>query len=117
MRDEVARDLEALLHAARKRLRRVVNAIFVDLDTAEPVERGIADIAVMPRAHSHEPLADVAAGRNAHAQTLARILVHEAPVGAHEEAPLGFVQVAARHAQHAIAHANSRHDPRARRLS
>jgi hypothetical protein len=42
------------------------------------------------RAHGHQPLADVGACAHTHAQSLARILVHEAPFGAREQAAARF---------------------------
>src|SRR3954447_12625435 len=55
---------------------------------------------VAPLAHRHQPLADVAAGRDAEAQPVARVLVHEAPLGAVEPtaARLGERQ----HVDHAL---------------
>ena len=53
----------------------------------------------MAVADRHQPLADIGAGRDRHAQPVGRVLVDEAPVGAHQEAPLGLahaVEVAAR---------------------
>ncbi len=38
----------------------------------------------------HQPLADVAAGRDIHAQAERGVLMHEAPVGAHQRATLRF---------------------------
>ena len=93
MGHEIAGDLQALAHAARKRGRLVVDAVLVDLDAAEPVGRCVADAAVMPLADRHQPLADVRAGRDAHAQPVDRVLVDEAPVGAHQEAPLGLAEI------------------------
>ena len=42
----------------------------------------------MARADRHQPLADIAAGRDAHAQAVAGILAHEPPIGAEQEAAL-----------------------------
>ena len=84
--DEIAGDLQALTHAAREGARLVVDAIGFDLDPPEPVDRSGADAAVMPVADRHQPLADIGAGRDAHAQAIGRVLVDEAPVGAHQEA-------------------------------
>jgi hypothetical protein len=36
----------------------------------------------MARAHGHHPFADIAAGGDRHAQPVARVLMHEGPVGA-----------------------------------
>ena len=44
----------------------------------------------MARADSHEPFAHIAAGRDAHAQPVARILVDEGPVGARKHTAFGF---------------------------
>ena len=46
--------------------------------------------AVVAVAERHQPLADVAAGGDVHAQAARGVLVHEAPIGAHQGAPLGF---------------------------
>ena len=40
----------------------------------------------------HQPLADIAARRNIHAQSVARILVDDAPFGPHHRAARGFGQ-------------------------
>ena len=63
--DEVAGDLQALAHAAGEGARLVVDAVGVDLDAAEPVERRGADAAVVAVADRHQPLADIGAGRDA----------------------------------------------------
>jgi hypothetical protein len=47
--------------------------------------RGSAVVALADR---HQPLADIGAGADVHAQAVARVLMHEAPVGAREHAPL-----------------------------
>jgi hypothetical protein len=47
----------------------------------------------VPVPDGHQPLADVGAGRHRHAQAVGRVLVDEAPVGAHQEAPLGLAHV------------------------
>ena len=62
----------------------------VDLDARQPVDRGGADLAVVAVADRHQPLADIGAGRDRHAQAVGRVLVDEAPVGAHQEAALGL---------------------------
>ncbi len=82
-RHQIARDLQALAHAARKGGRRIVDAVGGDLDAPQPFERVLANAPVVALADRHQPLADVAAGRNAHAQAARRVLVDEAPVGAH----------------------------------
>ena len=87
---QVARDLQPLLHAARKGRRAVVDPVGGDLDPAQPVGRRVADRAVVPRAHGHQPLAHIAAGGDPHPQPVARVLVHEGPVGARQPAPLGL---------------------------
>jgi hypothetical protein len=111
--DEVAGDLQALAHAAGEGARLVVDAVGADLDAAEPVARRLADIAVVALANGHQSLADICAGRNRHAQAIRRVLVHEAPVRAHEEAALGLAH-AGKIAHPAVAHpvldgAGSRH--------
>ncbi len=107
MRHEIARDLKALAHAARELRRLVVDAGCVDLDALQPALRGFADTTVVTVAHAHQALANVTAGGNAHAQAIARILMHEAPIGAGEEAPFGFreiEQVFRGTIAHAVAH-------------
>ena len=49
-----------------------------------------AQVAVVALAQAHQALADVGAGRDVHAQAVGRLLVHEAPVGAGEQALLGL---------------------------
>jgi hypothetical protein len=83
--DEIARDLQPLAHAAGKGARLIVYAVNTDFDPAEPVGRGFADIAVMALADGHQPLADIGARGYAHPQPVGGILVHEAPVGAHQK--------------------------------
>ena len=70
----------------------------------EPVDRGRADVAVVAVADRHQPLADIGAGRDRHAQAVGRVLVDEAPVGAHQEAALGLAQLV-EVAEVAVAHA------------
>ncbi len=69
----------------------------------------------MPVANCHQPLADVCTGRNRHSQPVCRVLMHEAPVGAHQETPFGLthmVEIAHRAVAHAIFHAACRwHQP------
>ncbi len=83
--DQVARDLETLAHAAGKRARLIVDAVFLDLDALQPVRRGLADASVVALPHRHQPLSHIGAGRHRHAQPVRRVLVHEAPVRAHQE--------------------------------
>ena len=47
----------------------------------------------MAVAQRHQPLADIAARRDVHAQAARGVLMHEAPVGAHQRAPLRFREV------------------------
>ena len=51
----------------------------------------------MPRALRHQPLADIAAGGDAHAERVARVLVDEAPVGTMQRA-----QLRRRHGMHIV---------------
>ncbi|MCY1557848.1 hypothetical protein D9M68_947330 [compost metagenome] len=44
----------------------------------------------MAHALCHQPFADIGAGRYAHAQAIAGILLDEAPLGAQQRAPLRF---------------------------
>ena len=62
----------------------------IDLDALQPGRGGIADAAVVIPAHRHQPLADIGAGRDRHPQALRGVLMHIAPVGAEQKAPLGF---------------------------
>src|SRR5262249_58606320 len=87
---QAARDLEALLHAAREGAGQVVDALARDLDLREPVEGLVANLTVMPCSHGHDPLADVGAGAHGHAQAVPRILLHERPVRAGEPASGGL---------------------------
>ena len=88
--DEVARDLQALAHAAGVGAGTVVEAVDVDLDPRHPVGGLAADLAVVASAHRHQPLADVGAGADAHAQSFAGILVHEAPFGPRQQPAAGL---------------------------
>jgi hypothetical protein len=114
--DQIARDLQPLAHAAGEGARLVVDPVLIDLDPAEPVDRGSADIAVMPVPDRHQPLADIGAGRDRHPQAVDRVLVHEAPVGAHQITPLGLrhlVDVAACTIAHPVVNrAAGRRQPR-----
>ena len=85
----------------------------VDLDALEPGRRGVANAAIVIPADRHQPLADIGAGRDRHAQALRGVLMHIAPVGAEQETPLGFAQ-RIEIAQHAVAHAIG-HTARGRR--
>ncbi len=65
----------------------------------------------MARPDAHEPLTDVGAGRDVHAQALARILAHEASVGPHQQPLFGLAEI--RQASqapvpHAVSHGNAR---------
>ena len=44
----------------------------------------------MPFTHRHQALAHIGASRYPHAQAFARILMHKAPIGAHEKAQFRF---------------------------
>ena len=44
----------------------------------------------MPLTHGHQALADIGSRRHIHAQTVGGVLVHKAPVGARQQAALGF---------------------------
>ncbi len=88
--DQVAGDLQALLHATGEGARQVVDTRRVDLHLAQPVEPGGAQLAVVTHALGHQPLADIGAGRHRHAQAVTRVLLDEAPLGAQQRAPLGL---------------------------
>src|SRR4029077_8918685 len=90
--DEVARDLQPLTHAAGISVRRLVDPPGVDLDAGEPIARGAADAAVVAPADRHQPLADIGARGHRHAQAHSWILMHVAPVGAKQEAPLRLAE-------------------------
>ncbi|KJR29145.1 hypothetical protein UF31_20855, partial [Vibrio parahaemolyticus] len=66
-RDQVAGDLQALLHAAGKGSRQVVDAQRIDLHLFQPVQPGLAQPTVVAHALGHQPFADVGAGGHAHA--------------------------------------------------
>ena len=76
-----SRDLQPLQHAAREGARHVINAVGVDLNLGQPVDRLLANVAVVSGALRHEPFADIATGSDIHAQVLPRVLMHEPPVG------------------------------------
>ena len=69
----------------------------------------------MAVADRHQPLADIGAGRDRHAQAVGGVLVDEAPVGAHQEAALRLahaVEIAKRAVAHAVGdRAGGRHHP------
>ncbi len=68
----------------------MIGAGNIELDLGEPVLGIGADLAVVPLADRHRPLADVSAGADIHPQTVARILMNNAPVRAHQHPPLRF---------------------------
>ncbi|QTK80021.1 hypothetical protein AT6N2_C2404 [Agrobacterium tumefaciens] len=113
--DKVAGDLEALAHAAREGARLVVDTVGADFHPLQPFAGRLTDIAVMPVAHGHQPLANIRASRHRHAQPICGVLVHETPVGPHQETPFGFshvVKVTHGAVAHAIFHAACRwHQP------
>ncbi|ENN84500.1 hypothetical protein RHSP_72583 [Rhizobium freirei PRF 81] len=88
---QIAGDLQALAHAAGEGARLIVDAVGVDFHPLQPVDGRVADVAVVAVADRHQPLADIGAGRNRHAQAVGRVLMHEAPVGPHQEPALGLV--------------------------
>jgi hypothetical protein len=53
--------------------------------STRPASRRCRGSAVVARADRHQPLADIGAGADVHAQAVARVLVDEAPVGAHQQ--------------------------------
>ncbi|MND47991.1 hypothetical protein D3C80_388990 [compost metagenome] len=113
--DEVAGNLQALAHPTREGAGLVVDTVGADFHPLQPFAGRLPDIAVMPVADSHQPLADIGAGRNRHAQSIRRVLVHETPVGPHQETPFGLahmVEITHRAVAHAIFHAAGRwHEP------
>ncbi len=66
----------------------IVDAGAGNLDTLQPIQRALADLPVMPVSAVHQPLADIAAGRDIHAQAITRVLVNDAPGRAHQPAAL-----------------------------
>ena len=88
--DQIAGDLQALLHTARKGAGAVVNAVGGNLHPAQPIDRLRADIGMVARPHRHQAFAGIATGRDAHAQPVARILMHEGPIGTRKPAPFGL---------------------------
>jgi len=100
---QVACNLQALAHAARKGPRCVVDADGVDLDPLQPFLRGGAQLSVVPLAQAHQPLAHVGPSRHVHAQAIGGVLVHEAPFGARQKALLRLAH-AVHILQAAVAH-------------
>jgi hypothetical protein len=88
--DQIAGDLQALLHPAGKGARAVVDAVGGDLDPAQPVNRLVADVAIMARAHGHQPLTHIATCGHSPPQPIARILVDIGPFGAAQTAAVCF---------------------------
>ncbi|KAG0767609.1 hypothetical protein G6F22_017632 [Rhizopus arrhizus] len=86
MRHQVASDLQALLHAAGKRHRRVVQPARVNLHFLQPVPRHFTQVAVVPVADRHQTFRDVRASADLHAQAVAGVLTNEAPIGARQQA-------------------------------
>ncbi|KAG1081158.1 hypothetical protein G6F40_015607 [Rhizopus arrhizus] len=86
MRHQVASDLQALLHAAGKRHRRVVQPARVHLHFLQPVPRHFTQVAVVPVADRHQTFRDVRASADLHAQAVAGVLTNEAPIGARQQA-------------------------------
>ena len=82
MGDQIARYLQALLHAARVGVGQVVYAACVQLHALHPLLGLAAQVTVVARAQRHKALAHVGATRHIHAQAVARMLLHKAPVGA-----------------------------------
>src|SRR5690606_19946871 len=62
------------------------------LDTLKPTLGLGADVLVVAPADRHQPLADVTAGGDTHAQAKAGVLVHEAPVRAQQKATLRLAE-------------------------
>ena len=87
-----AGDLQTLLHASGEMLRQVVDAIRINFDARQPVTGDAPDLAIIALARVHQALADIATSRNAHAQTVAGVLMHDAPGAPHEGAAFGLGQ-------------------------
>ena len=96
MGDEVAGDLQALLHTAGKGGWQVVNTRGRDLHLLQPALRGGADVAVVTRASGHQAFADIASGGDLTAQAIQRMLMHHAPFGAQQTATVGLVHAVQR---------------------
>ena len=75
------RDLQPLQHSAREGARHVIHAVGVDLNLGKPVDRLLANVAVVSGALRHEPFADIATRGDIHAEVLPRVLMHEPPIG------------------------------------
>ena len=96
VRDQVAGDLQALLHAAGEGGGQVFDTRGGDFHFFQPVLRRSADIAVVARAGGHQAFADIASGRDLTAQAVHRVLVHHAPLGAQQAAALGLAHAVER---------------------
>ena len=82
--DQVAGDLQPLLHAAGKSLGEMVDAVGTDFHFSQPLCRGFADVAIVPGSGGHEPFAQVGPSGDAKAQTIAGILMNHAEFGAQQ---------------------------------
>ena len=102
--DQVPGDLQTLAHAAGEAAGILVDAVGCNLDPFEPRQRRLTDATVVPVTHRHQALTDIGAGGDRHAEPVSRVLVDEAPVGAHQEPALGFGQPE-EIAEFAVAHA------------
>ncbi len=75
-------------HAAGIGFRRIIDTVGRYFDPLQPRRRSFANLAVVPPADRHQPLADIGSRRNGHPQTHRRVLMHIAPIGAEQKAPL-----------------------------
>ena len=96
MGDEVAGNLQALLHAAGKGGGQIVDTRGRDLYLLQPALRGGADVAVVTCAGGHQTFADIAACGDLTAQAIQRMLMHHAPFGAQQTATVGLVHAVQR---------------------
>ncbi len=88
--DQIAGDLQPLLHAAGEGGRQIVEARQRDFDVFQPLAGLAANVAIVALADGHQPLADVAAGGDLRPQPVERVLVHHAPVGAQQAAAIAL---------------------------
>src|SRR5262249_11695701 len=89
-RDEVTRDLQALLHSARENTRTVINPAGVDFDLCQPILSGFAQLTIMAGAQRPEPPPHNPARTDIQTHALAPALMDKGQVAPHEKTPRGL---------------------------
>ena len=88
--DQIAGDLDPLLHTARIGPWLVIDTAKIELNTVKPVERRLTHVPIVATTKVHQRLCNIGPARYPHAKSVTWVLMNKAPVFTLHAAPIRF---------------------------